>query len=129
MDIQAGDRDRRVAQAPRLEQRAGDRHTLALDTEVHFRERALNGMFRCRTSNIGLQGAFLPADHLPVIPTTEIDLVFHARTRPQARHFRLCARLVRLQENGAAVTFCPADEDELREFRRFLLRAKIAARK
>lgn len=111
------------------DKRSDHRHTLELDTEVHFREKSLNGMFRCRTSNIGLQGAFFPAQNLPITDNTEINLVFHARTRSQPKYYRLSAKLVRLQENGAALVFCPGDEEQGREFRRFLLKAKIAARK
>ncbi len=42
------------------EKREDHRHTLALDTEVHFSEQNVEGMFRCRTKDIGLHGAFLP---------------------------------------------------------------------
>lgn len=111
------------------DKRAEHRHTLELDTEVHFREKSLNGMFRCRSSNIGLQGAFFPAQNLPITDKTEIDLVFHARTRTQPIYYRLGAKLVRLQDHGVALVFCPGDEEQGRDFRHFLLRAKIAARK
>jgi hypothetical protein len=111
------------------DKRTDHRHTLELDTEVHFRENSLNGMFRCRTSNIGLQGAFFPAQNLPITDNTEINLVFHARTRSRPKFYRLSAKLVRLQDNGAALVFCPDDEEQGRDFRRFLLKAKIAARK
>jgi len=79
------------------DKRADHRHTLELDTEVHFREQALKGMFRCCTSNIGLRGAFIPAKNLPITDKTEIDLVFLARTKPKVKQYRLCAILVRLQ--------------------------------
>jgi len=111
------------------DKRSDHRHTLELDTEVHFQEKSLNGMFRCRTSNIGLQGAFFPAQDLPISDKTEIDLVFHARTRSQPIYYRLGAKLVRLQDNGVALVFRPGDEEQGRDFRHFLLRAKIAARK
>jgi hypothetical protein len=111
------------------DKRSDHRHTLALDTEIHFNELSLNGMFRCRTSNIGLQGAFIPAKNLPITTNTEIDLVFHARTRPVPKHYRLSAKLVRLEDKGAAMVFCSSSKEQLRDFRRFLFKAKVAARK
>ena len=109
------------------DQRTDHRHSLELDAEVHFREQALKGMFRCCTSNIGLHGAFLPAKNLPITDKTEIDLVFFSRAKP--KQYRLCAKLVRIQGDGAAVVFCPNDEDQVQDFRRFLFKAKVAARK
>lgn len=129
MDIQASDGKSRMTKSHQCDKRSDHRHTLELDTEVHFRERSLKGMFRCCTSNIGLRGAFFTAKNLPITSNTEIDLVFHARTRPQPKCYRLCAKVVRLQDNGAALIFFPDNEDQVRDFRRFLLKAKVAARK
>lgn len=129
MDIQTAGSNKRGKEKPSHNKRIDHRHTLELDTEVHFREQALKGMFRCSTSNIGLQGAFFPAKNLPITYKTEIDLVFHACTKPNEKQYRLCARLVRLQENGAAMIFCPDDAAQAQDFRRFLLKAKVAARK
>lgn len=111
------------------DKRSDHRHTLELDTEIHFNEQSLNGMFRCRTSNIGLQGAFISAKDLPITTKTEIDLVFHARTRPVPKRYRMSAKLVRLDEGGAAMAFCSGNQDQLQDFRRFLFKAKVAARK
>ena len=109
------------------EKRADHRHTLQLESEIHFRERALKGMFRCSTSNVGLRGAFFMAENLPIVHQNEIDVVFHAKSEPE--HYRVCAKLVRLQEGGGAVVFCHASEDHKTEFRRFLFKAKVAANK
>jgi len=129
MSTQSMGSNKRGAKKPQHDKRADHRHTLELDTEVHFHEQALNGMFRCCTSNIGLRGAFFSAKNLPITDKTEIDLVFFARTRPQAKQYRLCAKLVRMQGDGAAVAFCPNDEEQVQDFRRFLFKAKVAARK
>lgn len=129
MDLQVEGSKGRVGKKSTGDKRSCHRHTLALETEIHFREQSLNGMFRCVTSNIGLLGAFLPAEHLPITSNTEIDVVLHARTRPQTKQYRLHAKLVRMQDDGAAVAFCPKNEDQIRDFRRFLLKAKVAARK
>lgn len=112
----------------RNEQRLDHRHTLALDTEVHFHEQHVEGMFRCRTSNIGLRGAFLPAEHLPIDSTTDIDLVFHATTQPERKKYCMNAKIVHISGDGAGVMFCPVDDQQLTNFRRFLLKAKVAAR-
>lgn len=129
MDAQVSDSHKRATKKPLHEKRADHRHTLKLDTEVHFREQELDGMFRCCTSNIGLQGAFFPAKNLPITHKTEIDLVFHSRTKPKAKQYRLCAKIVRLQDDGAAMVFYSQDEAQAQDFRRFLFKAKVAARK
>ena len=135
MDIQATGNIKRDAKKSQHDKRSDFRHTLELDTEIHFREQALKGMFRCCTSNIGLQGAFFSAKNLPITDKTEIDLVFSARTKSSARtkpivnEYRLPAKLVRIQGDGAAVVFCTSDEGERQDFRRFLFKAKVAARK
>lgn len=110
------------------EKRREHRHTLHLSTEVHFNERPLEGMFRCRTENIGLTGAFLPADDLPLAQRAGVELVFHAVTKPDPKQYHVHAEVVRTAAGGAGLRFAPLASDELKEFRRFLLEAKIAAR-
>jgi hypothetical protein len=110
------------------EKRTEHRHTLALDAEVHFCERPLEGMFRCRTQNIGLGGAFLPADHMPLGRAADVELVLHASTRPDPKRYHIQARVVRTVDNGAGLCFSALDSRELKRFRRFLLEAKVAAR-
>lgn len=127
MDSQATDSNKFSNKNVQNDKRVDHRHTLALDAEVHFREQALKGMFRCSTSNIGLAGAFFSAKNLPITQKTEIDVVFFARAK--AEKFRLCAKLVRTQDDGAAVIFCPSDKEQTQDFRRFLFKAKVAARK
>ena len=110
------------------EKRSEHRHTLRLATEVHFNERPLEGMFRCQTENIGLFGAFLPADDLPLARKADVELVFHAVTKPNPKQYRLQAEVVRTADGGAGLRFADLDPQELKQFRRFLLEAKIAAR-
>lgn len=110
------------------EKRREHRHTLHLTTEVHFSDRPLEGMFRCRTKNIGLSGAFLPADDLPLAPKADVELVFHAETKHAPAQYHLHAEVVRTDSGGAGLRFTPIDPQELKQFRRFLLEAKIAAR-
>jgi len=110
------------------EQRQTHRHTLALDTEVHFREQFVKGMFRCRTSNIGLGGVFLPSESMPITNKTDIELVFRAHTQPREKQYSISAKVVRSTEEGAALAFCPKDEQQIQGFRHFLLKAKVASR-
>lgn len=113
--------------------RAGDkrlvhRHTLALDTEVHFHEQFVKGMFRCRTSNIGLNGVFLPSDKMPITRKTDIELVFRAEAQPKSKQYSISAKVVRNATDGAALVFCPENEQQIQGLRRFLLKAKVANR-
>jgi hypothetical protein len=111
------------------EHRADHRHTLALDAVVHFCEQYVEGMFRCQTSNIGLHGAFLPSHDIPINDKTDVELVLLANTRPEPKQHRLKAKVMRASSDGAALSFPGLDDEQVRDFRRFLLKAKIAARK
>lgn len=110
------------------EKRLEHRHTLVLETEVHFHEQFVKGMFRCRTSNIGIDGVFLPSDKMPITRITNIELVFRDSTKLRPKKYRIAAKVVRNSAEGAALVFCPKDEKQVQEFRRFLLKAKVANR-
>ncbi|HHI92969.1 MAG TPA: PilZ domain-containing protein [Gammaproteobacteria bacterium] len=110
------------------DKRRTDRHTLALDTEVHFHEQSVKGMFRCRTGNIGLDGVFLPSEQMPIISKTNIELVFHAHAQPDSKQYRIAAKVVRTAADGAALVFCPEDDQQVQGLRHFLLKAKVASR-
>lgn len=110
------------------EQRQTHRHTLALDTEVHFREQYVKGMFRCRTRNIGLGGVFLPSESMPIDRKTDIELVFNARSDSSQQQYSINAKVVRNTADGAALAFCLDDEKQIQDFRHFLLKAKVASR-
>ncbi len=122
--------DTKAASRSRAEdKRLTDRHTLVLNTEVHFHEQYVKGMFRCRTANIGLNGVFLPSEKMPITSKTDIELVFYAHSRPGPGHqYRINAKVVRTAADGAALVFCPEGEQQIQDFRRFLLKAKIADR-
>ena len=114
-----------------LAEKRGDfRHTLALDTEVHFQEQNIAGMFRCRTKNIGLNGAYLPSKAMPICSKMDLEIVFvaHSRNTPVPRRYRLKAQVVRFTEGGAGLVFPKMDDEQQQDFRRFLYRAKVAAR-
>ncbi len=108
------------------DKRRTHRHTLALDTDVHFHEPAVKGMFRCHTGNIGLNGVFLPSENMPITSKTDVELVFHANSRTQASRYSINARVIRNAADGAALVFCPENEQQIQGLRRFLLKAKVA---
>lgn len=117
------------ARAKRAEDLRGEhRHTLALDTEIHFQEQCVNGMFRCRSSNIGLSGAFFSSEHMPLKGKSEVEVVLRAPTQASQKHYRLSAKVVRSSNTGAALSFASIGDAQRQDFRRFLLQAKIAAR-
>jgi len=110
------------------DQRKAYRHTLVLDTEVHCHESSLQGMFRCRTENIGMGGVFLPASELLLEKAVDVELVFHVPTSPTGMEYRIQAQVVRTSDAGAGLSFPALDRERQRQFRRFLLEAKVAAR-
>lgn len=124
----SGGNGQKQAKDIKLYKREDHRHTLALDTEVHFEEQCIQGMFRCQTQNIGLQGAFLPASSIPVDSRMNVELVLFAPAKSSARQYRLQARVIHTSDKGAGLAFFGLDDEQRQDFRRFLLRAKVAAR-
>lgn len=113
----------------KLAEKRGDfRHTLALDTEVHFHDQNIAGMFRCRTKNIGLNGAYLPSKAMPISSKMDVELVFLAHPHTTPKQYRLKAQVVRSSDKGAGLFFPKLSNDQQQDFRRFLFRAKVAAR-
>jgi len=110
------------------EKRGDFRHTLALETEVHFHEQNIAGMFCCRTKNISLNGAYLPVKAMPISSSMDVELVFVAYFRATSKRYRLKAQVVRSTDNGAGLVFLNLDGGQQQDFRRFLFRAKVAAR-
>jgi len=110
------------------EKRGDFRHTLALETEVHFHEQNIAGMFRCRTKNIGLNGTYLPSKAMPISSDMDVELVFVAHSHVAPKRYRLKAQVVRSTDNGAGLVFPKLNSDQQQDFRRFLFRAKVAAR-
>jgi len=121
-----------VLNKPVSDKRKAHRHTLTLETEVHFVEQEVLGMFRCHTQNIGLNGAFLPSGVLPVESSMLVEVVFKSVINPRvARHhreYRLQAQVVHSSEVGAGLEFKMLDREHMKDFRRFLFKAKVAAR-
>lgn len=119
-----------------LRKRGDHRHTLALETEVHLQKQDLGGMFRCSTQNIGLTGAFLNSDAIPVESSMHVEVVFKSKaksktseaTRKRHKQYRLQAEIVHTSEKGAGLVFKIDDQEQQNEFRRFLFKAKVAAR-
>ena len=117
---------------PVSEKREAHRHTLSLDAEVHYVEQEVEGMFRCRTQNIGLSGAFLPLIVLPVESGMFVEVVFKSKIKLKAhrhhREYRIQAQVVHTSDAGAGLQFKVLDLEHLQDFQRFLFKAKMAAR-
>ncbi len=110
------------------DQRKAYRHTLVLDTEVHCHESSQQAMFRCRTENIGMGGVFLPASGMLLEKAVDVELVLHFPATPMPIEYRIQAQVVRTSDAGAGLRFSPLNREHQRQFRRFLLEAKVAAR-
>ncbi len=110
------------------EKRVDFRHTLALETEVHFHEQNVAGMFRCRSKNIGLNGVYLPTRATPISSDMHVELVFLVNSQSTPKRYRLKAQVVRSSDGGAALAFPKLNNDQQQDFRRFLFRAKVASR-
>lgn len=116
---------RTPASPAKSDQRRTHRHTLVLDTDVHFHEPSVKGMFRCRTGNIGLHGVFLPSENIPITRKTDVELVFHSPNPIPSNKYSINAKVVRTAIDGAALVFCPEDEQQIQDLRRFLFKVKV----
>jgi hypothetical protein len=85
-------------------------------------------MFRCRTKNIGLNGVYIPSKAVPIKLDMDVKLIFVANSYSTPERYRLKAQVVRFSDSGAGLVFPKLNNDQQQEFRRFLFRAKVAAR-
>lgn len=115
-----------------MAKRGDYRHTLALDTEVYLVKQDAGGMFRCRTQNIGLTGAFITSDAIPVESAMHVEVVFKSKAKAKVhknhKQYRLKAQVIHASDEGAGLAFKIADQEQQLDFRRFLFKAKVAAR-
>ena len=111
------------------EKRVDFRHTLAMETEVHFHEQYIAGMFRCRCKNIGLNDVYLPSKAMSIRSEMDVELVFVANSHTTPNECRAKAQVVRSSDNGEGLVFPTLDKNQQNDIRRFLFRAKVAARR
>jgi len=112
------------------EKRTGHRHTLTLDAEVHFSEHDIEGMFRCRTQNIGLNGAFIPSSAIPIETSMKVKVILYGKASASMNpgKYQVSAQVAHITDKGAGLIFSKLDNEQLQNFRRFLFKAKVAAR-
>lgn len=116
-----------------LRNRGDHRHTLALDTEVYIVGQDVEGVLQCRTQNIGLSGAFLTSKAIPVKSSRHVEVVFKSKAKVKLhkknhRQYRLQAQVVHTSDQGTGLAFKMVDQEQQQDFRRFLFKAKVAAR-
>jgi len=58
----------------------------------------------------------------------DVELVFVANSHSTPKRYRLKAQVVRSSDNGAGLVFPKLNKAQQQEFRRFIFRAKVAAR-
>jgi hypothetical protein len=66
---------------------------------------------KCRLRDISVDGAFLETKNFALTEGTNVELVLKIRPGGKPRHCRLPAKVVRVDEDGAAVMFGSLDEE------------------
>lgn len=84
------------------ERRENQRIPVVIDAVLNYREHALI----CTLRDISLNGAFVevPPDDLPYT-NSPVELALNVTRNGTARHCRIPARIRRITDNGAAVSF------------------------
>lgn len=72
------------------------------------------GLTKCKLLEISIDGAFIETGDLSLTKGADTDLVLKIRNGNKRTHCRIPATVVRLTENGAALTFDDLDEDVYR---------------
>jgi hypothetical protein len=66
---------------------------------------------KCRLRDISVGGAFLETKNFALPNGTNLEVVLKIRREGKPRHCRLPAKVIRVEENGAAVMFGDLDEE------------------
>ena len=66
---------------------------------------------KCRLQDISVDGAFLETKNFPLTKGTNLELVLKIRRGGNPTRCRLPAKVIRVEENGAAVVFGDVDEE------------------
>lgn len=90
------------------ERRENNRIPVTFDVVLNYREHALI----CTLKDISLNGAFLEAapDDLPYT-NSDVELAVTVNRGGQAKYCRIPARISRITENGAAISFSDVGMD------------------
>lgn len=68
------------------------------------------GLVKCRLRDIGLDGAFIEISDPDLKPGADVDLVVKVRTAKGHTHCRLPAKIMRITDKGAALSFGELEE-------------------
>lgn len=68
------------------------------------------GLTKCRLRNISLEGAFVEVKDFDVAAGADVDLVLKVRSGQGRGHCRLPANILRVEEDGVAITFHDLDD-------------------
>jgi hypothetical protein len=98
-----------------VERRASARQVLALRVSVYY-DRL--GLLSCKTRDISIEGMLLDTGRVRLSNNTHVEVVLTDRTRHYSDPIRVQARVSRVQESLAALTF---QDLEISTFRRLKL--------
>ena len=107
--------------------RTQHRHTLSLHMEVYRGTKDKTPIFKCRTRNIGFGGVSIRNRGFNLRKGSRVKLLLIATCRSVKKQFPVDAKIVWQTPKAIGLKFYPGKDTELREFRRFLLEAKVSA--
>ncbi len=91
------------------DRRARPRRPAQPDVEVLLTHEGLE-LTKCRLRDISSDGAFIENHNLTLVKGTDVDIVLRFRRHGRLTHCRLCAKVVRVEADGVALTFGDLDE-------------------
>jgi hypothetical protein len=89
------------------ERRLGPRKRLALEVMINQSDQ---GLQRCQTRDISLEGVFIEADQLALRKNAVVDVVLKLPGSGRKRHYRIQARVATIRNRGARLLFRNLDE-------------------
>jgi len=106
--------------------RTHDRHTLSLYMEVYEGEQAENPLFKSRTNNIGIGGLMIHNQGQTLRKGLKVNVLLKATCRSGLKEFLVEARIVWKTPEAIGMQFYPLNENEQKDFKRFLIESKVA---
>jgi len=109
-----------------FKKRAHDRHTLSLFMEVYEDDDYQEPVLKCRTNNIGIGGLMIHNKAQPLHEGVKVNVLLKATCRSGLKEFPVEAKIVWTTSDAIGMQFTPLNEEEEKEFKRFLFESKVA---
>ncbi|MGW8246760.1 MAG: PilZ domain-containing protein [Acidiferrobacterales bacterium] len=112
-----GDIGTKIDEMESIERRASTRQLLALRVSLYY-DRL--GLITCKTRDISIEGMLLDTGRVRLSDNTQVEVVLTDRARDYSDPIRVQARVSRVQESLAALTFLDLEISAFRRLKTLL---------